>query len=168
MLLFRSCSILFFSWCRLCIPLSCNAAWEIYIFRNEIVTQTEMSCCPVAVKLGVESFILAVHFKSFRVGVYRVTSFSLSVLFVTFLQRYFRYFWKHNVLVLVMSEMTLDGWCQLYISKRTFRLKELIAMKKNQKSLIPTQFNCLSKMYKLLGVWAIAWLLPDQVCSVYI
>ena len=41
-------------------------------------------------------------------------------------------------------------------------------MKKNQKSLIPTQFNCLSKMYKLLGVWAIAWLLPDQVCSVYI
>ena len=27
---------------------------------------------------------------------------------------------------------------------------------------------CLSKMYKLLGVWAVAWLLPDQVCSVYI
>ena len=51
-----------------------------------------MSCCPVAEKLGVESFILAVHFKSFGVGVYRVTSFSLAVLFVTFLQRYFRYF----------------------------------------------------------------------------
>ena len=27
---------------------------------------------------------------------------------------------------------------------------------------------CLSKMYKLLGVWAVAWLLPDKVCSVYI
>ena len=26
----------------------------------------------------------------------------------------------------------------------------------------------LSKMYKLLVVWAVAWLLLDQVCSVYI
>ena len=26
----------------------------------------------------------------------------------------------------------------------------------------------LSKMYKPLGVWAVAWLLLDQVCSVYI
>ena len=51
-----------------------------------------MSCCPVAVKLGVQPFIFAVHLKSFRVGVYRVVSFSLSVLFVTFLQKYFRYF----------------------------------------------------------------------------
>ena len=72
------------------------------MFAHEIVTQTEMSCCPVAVKLGVESFILAVFFKSLRVGVYRVISFSLSVLFVTFLQTYFRYFWKHNVLVLMI------------------------------------------------------------------
>ena len=63
-----------------------------FMFTYEIVTQTEMSCCPVAVKLGVESFILAVHFKSFRVGVYRLISFSLSVFFVTFLQTYFRYF----------------------------------------------------------------------------
>ena len=50
-----------------------------------------MSCCPVAVKLGVQTFISAVHLKSFRVGDYRVISFSLSVFFVTFLQTYFRY-----------------------------------------------------------------------------
>ena len=86
---------------RLCIPLFCNAAQQI-MFAHEIVTQTEMSCCPVAVKLGVESFILVVFFKSLRVGVYCVISFSLSVLFVTFLQTYFRYFWKHNVLVLMI------------------------------------------------------------------
>ena len=72
------------------------------MFTYEIVTQTEMSCCPVAVKLSVQSFILAVHSKSFRVGVYRVISFSLSVLFITFLQTYFGYFWKHNVLVLMI------------------------------------------------------------------
>ena len=72
------------------------------MFTYEIVTQTEMSCCPVAVKLGVQSFILAVHLKSFRVGVYGVISFSLSVLFITFLQTYFGYFWKHNVLVLMV------------------------------------------------------------------
>ena len=72
------------------------------MFTYEIVTQTEMSCCPVAVKLGVQSFIFAVHLKSFRVGVYRVISFSLSVFFVTFLETYFRYFWKHNVLVLMI------------------------------------------------------------------
>ena len=83
-------------------PLSYNAAWEIYIFRNKIVTQTEMSCCPVAVKLGVQPFIFAVHLKSFRVGVYRVISFSLSVFFVTFLETYFRYPWKHTVLVLMI------------------------------------------------------------------
>ena len=99
-LFFCCCSIFSFSWCRLCIPVSCNAAWEIYIFRNEIVTQTEMSCCPVAVKLGVESFIFAVHLKSFRVRVYRVISFSLSVFFVTFLETYFRYPWKHTVLMI--------------------------------------------------------------------
>ena len=63
-----------------------------FMFTYEIVTQTEMSCCPVAVKLGVQSFIFAVHLKSFRVGVYRVISFSLSVFFVTFLETYFRYF----------------------------------------------------------------------------
>ena len=62
-----------------------------------------MSCCPVAVKLGVQPFIFAVHLKSFRVGVYRVISFSLFVFFVTFLQKYFRYFWKHNVLVLIIQ-----------------------------------------------------------------
>ena len=50
-----------------------------------------MSCCPVAVKLGVQPFIFAVDLKSFRVGVYRVISFSMSVFFVTFLQTYFRY-----------------------------------------------------------------------------
>ena len=67
------------------------------MFTYEIVTQTEMSCCPVAVKLGVQSFIFAVDLKSFRVGVYRVISISLSVFFVTFLQAYFRHPWKHTV-----------------------------------------------------------------------
>ena len=160
---------LFFSWCRLCIPLPCNAAWEIYIFRYEIVTQTEMSCCPVAVKLGVESFILAVHFKSFRVGVYCVISFSLSVFFVTFLHTYFRYFWKHNVLVLMICNEWNDPWRMmptLYI-QTTLRLKDLKAMKKKSEKF-NTCTVCLSKMYKLLGVWAVAWLLLDQVCSVYI
>ena len=61
-----------------------------------------MSCCPVAIKLGVQPFIFTVHFKSFRVGVNRVISFSLSVFFVTFLETYFRYPWKHNVLVLMI------------------------------------------------------------------
>ena len=75
----------------LLLMLSCNAAWQIYMFTCEIVTQTEMSCCPVAVKLGVQPFIFAVHLKSFRVGVYRVISFSLSVFFVTFLETCFRY-----------------------------------------------------------------------------
>ena len=50
-----------------------------------------MSCCPVAVKLGIQSFIFAVDLKCFRVGVYRVISFSSSVLFVTFPKTYFRY-----------------------------------------------------------------------------
>ena len=72
------------------------------MFTYEIVTQTEMSCRPVAVKLGVHPFIFAVHSKSFRVEVYRVISFFLSVFSVTFLQTYFRYFWKHNVLVLTI------------------------------------------------------------------
>ena len=72
------------------------------MFTYEIVTQTEMSCCPVAVKLGVQSFIFAVHLKSFRVGVYRVISFSLSAFFVTFLETYFRYPWKHTMLVLMI------------------------------------------------------------------
>ena len=31
-----------------------------------------------------------------------------------------------------------------------------------------TRTVCLSKTCKLLGVWAVAWLLLDQVCSVYI
>ena len=73
-----------------------------YIFRNKIVTQTEMSRCPVVVKLGVQSFIFAVHLKSFRVGVYRVISFSSCVFFVTFLETYFRYPWKHTMLVLMI------------------------------------------------------------------
>ena len=43
-----------------------------------------------------------------------------------------------------MSDTTLDGWCQLYISKRTFKLKELRAMRKNnQKSLISVHFVCV-------------------------
>ena len=72
------------------------------MFTYEIVTQTEMSCCPVAVKLGVQPFIFAVHLKSFRVGDYRIISFSLSVLFVTFLQTFLRYHWKHTILVLMI------------------------------------------------------------------
>ena len=41
------------------------------------------------------------------------------------------------------------------------------AMKKNSEKF-KTCTVCLGEMYKLLGVWAVAWLLPDQVCSVYI
>ena len=54
----------------------------------------------------------------------------------------------------------------LYI-QTTFRLKDLKAMKKKSEKF-NTCTVCLSKMYKLLGVWAVAWLLPDKVCSVYI
>ena len=39
---------------------------------------------------------------------------------------------------------------------------------KNKSEKFNTCTVCLSKMYKLLGVWAVAWLLLDQVCSVYI
>ena len=39
----------------------------------------EISCCPVAVKLGVQPYIFAVHLKSFRVEVYRLLSFSLFI-----------------------------------------------------------------------------------------
>ena len=38
--------------------------------------------------------------------------------------------------------------------------------KKSEKFNICTV--CLSKMYRLLRIWAVAWLLLDQVCSVYI
>ena len=72
------------------------------MFTYEIVTQTEMSCCPVAVKLGVQSFIFAVDLESFRVGVYRVISFSSCVFFVTFLETYFRNSWKHTMLELMI------------------------------------------------------------------
>ena len=61
-----------------------------------------MSCCPVAVKLGVQPFIFAIHLNSFRIGVYRIIIFSLFVFFVTFLETYFSYPWKHNVLVLMI------------------------------------------------------------------
>ena len=61
-----------------------------------------MSCCPIAIKLGVKPFIFAVHLKSFREGVYRVISFSLSVFFVAFLETYFRYPWKHTILKLMI------------------------------------------------------------------
>ena len=91
MLLFYICSIFSF------LDADCVFSYLVtlhdrFMFTYEIVTQTEMSCCPVAVKLGVQSFIFAVHLKSFRVGVYRVISFSLSVFFVTFLETSFRYF----------------------------------------------------------------------------
>ena len=61
-----------------------------------------------------------------------------------------------------MSNTTLEGWCQLYTSKRTVRLKELRAMKKKSEKLNICTF-CLSKMCKLLGVWAVAWLLSIKV-----
>ena len=61
-----------------------------------------MSCCPVAIKLGVKPFIFAVHLKSFRVGVYRVISFSLFVFFVTFRETYFRYPWKQAIFMLII------------------------------------------------------------------
>ena len=51
----------------------------------------EISCCPVAVKLGVQPYIFAVHLKSFRVEVYRLLSFSLFVFLVTFLETFFCY-----------------------------------------------------------------------------
>ena len=63
---------------------------------KKILTQMEMSCCSVAIKLGVQPFIFAVHLKTFRVGVYRVLMFSLSVFFVTFLETYSCYIWKHR------------------------------------------------------------------------
>ena len=91
MLLFYICSIFSFLDTD-CVFHYLVTLHDRFMFTYEIVTQTEMSCCPVAVKLGVQSFIFAVHLKSFRVGVYRVISFSLSVFFVTFLETYFRYF----------------------------------------------------------------------------
>ena len=69
---------------------------------------------------------------------------------------------RFSVNDLVMSNTTLEGWCQLYTSKRTVRLKELRAMKKKSEKFNICTF-CLSKMCKLLGVWAVAWLLSIQV-----
>ena len=112
-----------------------------------------MSCCPVAVKLGVQPFIFAVDLKSFRVGVYRVISFSMSVFFVTFLQTYFRYPCKaHHFSAndLIISNTTLDQWCQLHTSKRTAKLKELRAMKnENKKSLLSAHFVCVQAVGSL-------------------
>ena len=76
-----------------------------------------MSCCPVAVKLGIQSFIFAVDLKCFRVGVYRVISFLLllviSVCTLCYLpQDLLSLFLKtHHVSVndLVMSYTTLGG-----------------------------------------------------------
>ena len=70
---------------------------------KKILTQMEMSCCSVAIKLGVQPYIFAVHLKTFRVGVYRVLMFSLSVFFVTFLETYSCYIWKHTGLTLMIS-----------------------------------------------------------------
>ena len=70
----------------------------------------------------------------------------------------------HHVSVndLVMSYTTLGEWCQLFTSKRTVRLKELRAMKKKSEKFSICTF-CLSKVFKVLGVWAVHWLLPVQV-----
>ena len=77
-----------------------------------------MSCCPVAVKLGVQPFIFAVHLKSFRVGDYRVISFSLSVFFVTFLQTYFRYPWKRLSVNNIVMSYTIEKYSkELYDRK---------------------------------------------------
>ena len=132
----------FFSWCRLCIPLSCNAARQIYVYI--------WNCYPNGNEL------LPCCCKAWRSVVYPCSS--LEVLPCRSLSRYklflvctlyylppdilslFLKTQRFSVNDLVMSETTLDGWCQLYISKRTFRLQELKAMKKNQKSLIPVQF----------------------------
>ena len=70
---------------------------------KKILTQMEMSRCSVAIKLGVQPYIFAVHLKTFRVGVYRVLMFSLSVFFVTFLETYSCYIWKHTGLTLMIS-----------------------------------------------------------------
>ena len=61
---------------------------QILEVSKTILTQMEISCCPVAVKLGVQPFIFAVHLKSFRVEVYRLLSFSLFVFLVTFLETF--------------------------------------------------------------------------------
>ena len=71
----------------------------------------------------------------------------------------------HHVSVddLVMSYTTLGGWCQLYSSKRTVRLKELRAMKKNQKILVFVHFV----QVKCVRCWEsglyLNWLLQVQV-----
>ena len=64
---------------------------KILEVSKTILTQMEISCCPVAVKLGVQPYIFAVHLKSFRVEVYRLLSFSLFVFLVTFLETFFCY-----------------------------------------------------------------------------
>ena len=61
---------------------------KILEVSKTILTQMEISCCPVAVKLGVQPYIFAVHLKSFRVEVYRLLSFSLFVFLVTFLETF--------------------------------------------------------------------------------
>ena len=63
---------------------------------KKILTQMEMSCCSIAIKLGVQPYIFAVHLKTFRVGVYRVLMFSLSVFFVTFLETLLLYLKTHR------------------------------------------------------------------------
>ena len=62
---------------------------QILEVSKTILTQMEISCCPVAVNLGVQPYIFAVHLKSFRVEVYRLLSFSLFVFLVTFFETFF-------------------------------------------------------------------------------
>ena len=47
------------------------------------LTHFEVSCCSVTVKFRVQYVILAVHFNSFRVKVYSVGEFFLSVFVIT-------------------------------------------------------------------------------------
>ena len=74
---------------------------KILEVSKTILTQMEISCCPVAVKLGVQPYIFAVHLKSFRVEVYRLLSFSLFVFLVTFLETFLCSLWKHIGIVLI-------------------------------------------------------------------
>ena len=48
------------------------------------LTQIKVCCRPVTVQFGLQSFILAVHFNSFRVEVNSVTEISFFVFFIAF------------------------------------------------------------------------------------
>ena len=52
--------------------------------RKKILTQTEVSCCPVAVQLRIQFNIFAFHLDSFRVEVNGVAEILASVFIIAF------------------------------------------------------------------------------------